>query len=199
VLREPGRDARLPDRQRRQLRGQQRLDIAAGRAAELGLQIRFVRADAADLHVLVDGRFDLVCSTNGFFVWLADLSAVFSEVARVLRPGGYYVFYDVHPFQRPWKDQVEPIEMIKPYWDKTPRDNDARAVEYRFHWTAADILNALASAGLSVHKVTESPAVDSRFWHGPPYGHGTDETLLDWRQNPRAGLPVWLTVAAEKL
>lgn len=176
-----------------------RLQIAATRAAELGLQIRFVCADAADLRDLADNDFDLACSTNGFFVWLADLRMVFSEIARILKPGGYYVFYDVHPFQRPWKDQVEPIEMAKSYWDKKPQDSNADDTTCRFHWTLADLLNALAASGLNVRKVIESAAADSRFWQGPSYGTGTDDSLLDWRKNPRAGLPVWLTVAAGKM
>lgn len=178
---------------------EQRLQIAATRATELGLQIRFVCADAADLRDLADNDFDLVCSTNGFFVWLADLKVVFSEIARILKPGGYYVFYDVHPFQRPWKDQAQPIEIIKSYWDKAPGEPNADDTTCRFHWTLADLLNALAVSGLNVRKVIESAAADSRFWQGASYGVGTDDSLLDWRQNPRAGLPVWLTVAAGKL
>ncbi len=175
------------------------LQEAAARASELGLQIRFICADAATLQPLTDGSFDLVCSTNGFFIWIADLLMVFSEITRVLKAGGYYIFYDIHPFQRPWKDQVEPLGMVKPYWDKGPYESGAHEDAYEFHWTLADILNALAKAGLSVRKTIESAAADSRFWQGPSYEAGTDNSLLDWRHNPRAGLPVWLTVAAVKL
>ena len=41
-------------------------------------------------------------------------------------------------------------------------------------------------------------AEDSRFWEDASYLPGTDASLLDWRSNPRAGLPTWLTVAAQK-
>ena len=44
----------------------------------------------------------------------------------------------------------------------------------------------------------EALAKDARFWSGISYLPGLDESLLDWRNNPRAGLPVWLTVAAQK-
>ncbi len=178
---------------------ERQLQEAATRAAELGLQIRFVSADAANLAVLRKSSFDLVCSTNGFFVWLADLKAVFAEIARVLKPGGYYIFYEVHPFQRPWKDQAKPIEMEKPYWDTGPYESGADAKAYEFHWTLADILNALTESRLGLRKFIESAAADSCFWQGPSYGSGMDDTLLDWKQNPRAGLPVWLTIAAAKL
>jgi SAM-dependent methyltransferase len=177
----------------------QQLRVAAERSAELGLEITFARCDAADLRPLEDSSFDLVCSSNGFLVWIADPSRVFSEVHRVLKDGGYYILYDVHPFMRPWKDQVTPLEMEKPYSHTGPfeYDESGRTV-YEFNWTLGDILNPLLGSGLALKKVAESGARDSRFWEGASYQPGTDEDLLDWRHNPRAGLPVWLTLAAQK-
>ena len=93
---------------------ERRLAVASRRAGHLGLPITFVQADAADLGAIASAEFDLVFSSNGFFVWIADLQLVFSEIYRILRPGGHYVFYDIHPFQRPWKDQVMPLEVEKP-------------------------------------------------------------------------------------
>ena len=177
---------------------EQQLEVAAERAEQLGLEIRFVCADASDLATVAGGAFDLVCSSNGFFVWIAEPLRVLSEVHRVLQVGGYYIFYDVHPFLRPWKDQIWPIQMQKPYFETGPftSDQGGRSV-YEFHWTLQDILNALVEAGLSLRRMAESPAADARFWQDHSYLPGTDESLLDWRRNPRAGLPVWLTVAAE--
>ena len=76
---------------------ERQLEVAAKRANKLKLSITFVQADAADLEPIGDSEFDLVLSSNGFFVWLADLQALFDETYRILRPGGHYVFYDVHP------------------------------------------------------------------------------------------------------
>jgi SAM-dependent methyltransferase len=177
---------------------ERRLEIAATRAAELGLEIEFVRADAADLGLLAAGGFDLAVSTNGFFVWLTDLRVVFAEIARLVRPGGCYVFYDVHPFQRPWKDQVWPLEMVKSYWDPVPYELRDREVAHEHHWTMAEIMDGLVASGWVVRRVVESPTVNSRFWEGASYGSGKDESLQDWRRNPRAGLPVWLTVGSSK-
>ena len=176
-------------------RPEERLKLAASRAEVLGVSIDFVRSDAAALGFADDSTFDLVCSTNGFFVWIADLGAVFREISRILKPGGAYVFYDIHPFMRPWKDQVVPIEMEKPYWETGPFQGSADG-SFGFNWTLADLLNPLAQAGLTLKKVLESPSQDSGFWQGGNDAPGTDESLLDWKANPRAGLPVWLTVAA---
>lgn len=54
------------------------LEVAARRASELNLSITFLQADATDLGCLGPSGFDLVCSTNGFFVWISDLSGIFS-------------------------------------------------------------------------------------------------------------------------
>ena len=139
------------------------LEVASKRAARLELPITFVQADAADLTPVGDAEFDLVCSSNGFFVWIADLHAVFSEVFRILRPGGHYVFYDVHPFQRPWKGQTRPIEVEKSYWETGPFEDGEDGI-FEFNWTLADILNPLTTSGFILRRILESPAEDSRFW-----------------------------------
>ena len=178
---------------------EQQLLAAEKRAIGLGLDIAFVRCDAGDLSPLPDNTFDLVCSTNGFFVWIAEPARVFSAANRVLKEGGHYVFYDVHPFLRPWKDQRTPIEMGKPYFETGPFvSTESGQPVYEFHWTVSDIVNALLAAGLALRKGAENAARDSRFWENYSYLPGTDATLLDWRSNPRAGLAVWLTVVAEK-
>ena len=177
---------------------ERQLEVAAQRASELGQPIAIVRCDAADLSPLPDSAFDLVCSTNGFFVWITNPGQVFRAVSRVLKPGGTYVFYDIHPFQRPWKDQPA-LEMAKPYWESGPfAEGTPEATAYEAHWTLGDLLNGLADAGLVIRGIAESPAKDSRFWQGHDYLPGTDLSLLDWRTNPRAGLPVWLSVAAQR-
>lgn len=175
---------------------QKQLDVARERAVELGLDMRFVRADAADLEPIAPESFDLVCSTNGLYVWIASPTAVMCAVHRILKPGGFYVFYDVHPFQRPWKDQRIPIELKKPYWDVGPFAYEDPSFE--FHWTMADFLNGASDAGLVLQTIIESPADDERFWEGDSYEPGSQPHWMNWQQNPRAGLPVWLTLALQK-
>lgn len=177
---------------------QTQLDRAALRAGQLGLKLRFQQADAANLAALPENEYDLVFSSNGFHVWIADLTLVFGQITQRLRRGGHYIFYDVHPFQRPWKNQVRPLEMEKPYADAAIPPENEPDPGHEFHWTMATIVDALVRAGLTIRAMHESPAVNSRFRTGPSYGEGTDESLQDWRVNPRAGIPVWLTMAAQK-
>ena len=174
-----------------------RLEVASGRAKRLGLSVTFVQADAADLGSVGNAEFDLVYSSNGFFVWIADLLSVFSEVYRVLRTGGHYIFCDVHPFQRPWKNQKGPIEVSKLYWETGPFTDEANGTS-GFHWTLADLLNSSAASRFILRRIVESPAEDSRFWQEFSYLPGTDDRLLDWSHNPRAALPAWLALSLQK-
>jgi SAM-dependent methyltransferase len=175
------------------------LEVARQRADLLGLEIVFVRADAATLEGIGEGEFDLVCSSNGFYVWIAEPGSVFRQVVRVLKPGGFYIFYDVHPFLRPWKDQIAPLEMENPYTATGPFEFEENGqTNYQFHWRVSDLINPLLEAGLFLRHLVESFALDGRFWEGKAYTPGMDQSLLDWQKNPRAGLPSWLTIAAQK-
>ena len=177
---------------------EQQLAVAQERANVLGLVIDFVRADAADLSPLETASFDLVFSSNGFYVWIADVPAVFRQIYRILRPGSYYVFYDVHPVQRPWdREETQRLAMIKSYWESGPLQDEGDS-HYEFHYTMADFLNALADSRLRLCKLLESPPSDSRFWQDFSYESGTDADLTDWRNNPRAGLPAWMTLVSQK-
>ncbi len=141
--------------------------------------------------------FDLVFSSNGFFVWIAELANVFASVQRVLKPGGHYIFYDIHPFQRPWADETGSLVMAQPYGVVGPQP-DPQDGTYQFTWTLADLLNSLCASGLVLRRLVESPAGSARFWQDYAYEPSTDNSLNEWRKNPRAGLPVWLSVSAQK-
>ena len=176
---------------------EKQIEVASKRARELGLSITFRQSDATDMGFIEPSTFVLVCSTNGFFVWISDLKGLFSEVQRILRPQGFYVFYDIHPFQRPWEDMLNATEMKKPYAETGPFYVSKEGA-YNFHWTMEDMLNALADADLLIRRLRENSAGDSRYWEGTGYLSGLRPSLLNWEVNPLAGLPVWLLLAAEK-
>jgi 2-polyprenyl-3-methyl-5-hydroxy-6-metoxy-1,4-benzoquinol methylase len=127
------------------------LEVAEGRARALGLDLELVRAGAADLAALRQGQYDLVVSTNRFFVWISEPAAVCSAVRAIRKPGGVYVFYDVHPFQRPWAGAVGTLVMEQPYADAGPYVDGDGAHEY--HWMLSSLLNATTGAGLLLQHV----------------------------------------------
>jgi hypothetical protein len=67
---------------------------------------------------------------------------------------------------------------------------------FKCHWTAGELLTALLGAGLELLHVLEEPDTDPGFWL--PEATDEDADLIDWRKNPRVGLPAWLTLVARK-
>jgi SAM-dependent methyltransferase len=197
---------------------QAQLDVAARRADQLGLDVHFVRGDITALPALADNTFDFACSTNGVMVWITDPKGYYSEACRILKPGGIFLSYDIHPFQRPWNDVPESLEMIKPYFDSGPREwlddpvsgeaglasevpfeeRQGRISSFECHWTISELLTALLDANLELLHVLEEPDTDPAFWTMDAVDDELERDLIDWRKNPRAGLPVWLTLVARK-
>jgi ubiquinone/menaquinone biosynthesis C-methylase UbiE len=55
------------------------LDVARGRAAALGLNVTFIRADVVDLSCLDDATFDLVYTGGHVALWVSDLQRYYEK------------------------------------------------------------------------------------------------------------------------
>ena len=101
--------------------------------------------------------------------------------------------YDIHPFTRPFSCEAwKAPQITKAYEDVLPS----------CHWRIQDLVNATAAAGLSVEEMAELQAVDASFWY--TYDELVQQkpedlaNVNDWRFNPMAALPVWLSIVARK-
>ncbi|MXZ74771.1 MAG: class I SAM-dependent methyltransferase [Gemmatimonadetes bacterium] len=127
---------------------QVQLDIAAGRAEELGLPIDFHRADVTELGDLGDpddpgdpddlsgpgdpddlsgplgGGFDIVYTGGHVAVWVSDLKRYYGEAIRILKPGGLFMVNEYHPFRRIWKHSAGPLQQEYHYFDRGPHTYD---------------------------------------------------------------------------
>ena len=89
------------------------LDLSGGDAREAGRRRRrparrpLVQADARALPVR-RRAFDLACSAYGAVPFVADPERIMREVARVLRPGGRWVFSVTHPMRWAFPDDPGP-------------------------------------------------------------------------------------------
>lgn len=162
-------------------------------AEQIGVKIRFICEDTMQLTKIESSAYDLVYTSNGTHSWITDLPGMYRQICRVLKPSGYSVMYDVHPFHRPFTDEVwkEP-KIKKSYFDGAAE----------LHWPMQDLINAMISAGLEIREMAELQAADASFWfkyheliHQPD---GILDIANDWKQNPMAALPAWLTVIARK-
>lgn len=124
-----------------------------------------------------DRRFDVAFTSYGATPWLPDLGAWARGVHRVLRPGGRLVYVEFHPIVwsfgpdvRPTKDDYFADEPFRePVGDyvaasgaalgaltpSEPLPNSEPACAWQH--TLADVLDAVAQAGLVVERVREYP------------------------------------------
>jgi SAM-dependent methyltransferase len=153
------------------------LDISAGMLAHAragnradDLHPALVRASADQLP-FADGAFDAVCSAFGGVPFVADSGVVMREVARVLRPGGPWVFSVTHPMRWIFPDDPGPtgLTVVQSYFDHTPYvevDGDGRATYVEHHRTLGDYVRQIAAAGLLLEDLVEPawPAGHDREW-----------------------------------
>ncbi|MFD6883190.1 MULTISPECIES: class I SAM-dependent methyltransferase [unclassified Rhodococcus (in: high G+C Gram-positive bacteria)] len=122
-------------------------------------RVPLVQAGAENLP-FADGSFDVVCSAFGAVPFVADSAQVMREVARVLRPGGRWVFSVNHPMR--WIFPDDPTEKglvaMFPYFDRTPYvelDDAGTATYVEHHRTIGDRVRELVGAGLEVYDIIE--------------------------------------------
>jgi SAM-dependent methyltransferase len=124
-----------------------------------GIEVRTVQADAQRLPFR-DAAFDVVASAFGAVPFVSDSAGVMREVARVLRPGGTFVFSTTHPVRWVFPDDPGPggVSARTPYFDRTPyveEGPDGTATYVEHHRTLGDRVRELVAAGLVLVDLVE--------------------------------------------
>lgn len=124
-----------------------------------GPRVPLVQAGAEELP-FADESFDMACSAFGGVPFVADSARVMSEVARVLKPGGRWVFSVNHPMRWIFPDDPGPegLRAAIPYFDRTPYvEVDAEGVPtyVEHHRTMGDRVREIVGAGLILLDVLE--------------------------------------------
>jgi SAM-dependent methyltransferase len=142
------------------------LDLSAGMLRQAALAserssvaVPLVQAGAEQLPFL-DESFDLACSAFGAVPFVADPGAVMREVARVLRPGGRWVFAVNHPMRWMFSDDPGPdgLTITQSYFDRSPYvevDADGRPSYVEHHRTLGDRIRDVVAAGLILEDLVE--------------------------------------------
>jgi SAM-dependent methyltransferase len=135
-----------------------------------GIPVVLVQADAQRLP-FADGCFDLACSAFGAVPFAADSAAIMREVARVLRPGGRWVFSVTHPIRWCFPDDPGPGGLVArtSYFDRrayVEQDEDGVATYVEHHRTIGDRVREVVAAGLVLDDIVEPewPADHDRPW-----------------------------------
>ena len=181
------------------------LDNAKQVAREYGWDksIEFIYSDTMKLDEIANDAYDFVYTSNGVHVWINDLPGMYRNIHRVMKPGGVYIMYEIHPFQRPFDDNAK---VKKPYDMTGPFESES---EITFGWRVMDIMNALMDSGLVVKHIEEMFAEKDYDWpffisleeklKGVTAAREEVDRMYDWRNNPMAALPTWISVAAVKI
>lgn len=174
---------------------------------ESGLAGTFVRADVYDFLATASAAgqaWDVVFLSYGALCWLSDLGELMRGVARVLAPRGRLVFLEFHPFVWTFDDD---LRHTQPYgeggqlatssgvgdyvglsgdglvpWGASPgvRDFQNPHPSHEFTWGVADLLDAVAGAGLVLETVREWPYANGcKLWDACVELPGRRYTLPD--------------------
>lgn len=135
-----------------------------------GIAVPAVQADARSLPFAAH-TFDVVFTSYGVLPFVPEATTVHREVARVLRPGGRWVFSISHPVRWAFPDVPgeEGLTACRGYFDTTPyvEVDDAGEVVYaEYHRPLAQLVAEVVAAGFHITELTEPT------WQGdrPPWG-----------------------------
>jgi SAM-dependent methyltransferase len=122
-------------------------------------RVPLVQGDATRLP-FTSGTFDIVCSAFGAVPFVADSAAVMREAARVLKPGGTWVFSVSHPIR--WSLPDDPGEggltVRDSYFDRRPYvefEEDGSVAYAEHHRTLGDRIREITAAGLTLLDLVE--------------------------------------------
>jgi SAM-dependent methyltransferase len=133
-------------------------------AAHYGFKTRFEQGDMRDLSRFSDRQFDVVWQAYSIN-FVPDVTPVFDEVARVLKPGGIYQTQFHNPFifnvdEHDWNEQgyvirlpyVEGQEAVDSTWDVYAEDGSHQTMQgpREFRHTMSTLLNGLIGRGFTL-------------------------------------------------
>jgi SAM-dependent methyltransferase len=143
-------------------------DLSIGMLRELDDESADPRLPPPPPRIQCDGRglpfadavFDIAFSAYGAVPFIGDPGRLFAEVARVLRPGGRWVFSVTHPVRWAFPDDPGPagLRVTRSYFDRTPyveTAEDGRVAYAEHHRTIGDRVRELNRAGFRLLDLVE--------------------------------------------
>jgi ubiquinone/menaquinone biosynthesis C-methylase UbiE len=131
--------------------------------------IEYLQADAGKLQGVADAAFDGVLC-NMALMDIRDLAPTLHSVARILRPGGWFIFSILHPcYNTARSGEMASPEgavrfiasyFIEGYWRSATRTGPPGKVG-AYHRMLSTYVNALTDAGLVLERMREARATGS--------------------------------------
>lgn len=141
-------------------------------SAAAGIPANFLCADVQELDASLDGSFEIVFTSQGSLIWIADLDRWAANVARLLTGDGLCYIIEYHPYRRllqprrvdatgcpvalEYFGQKTPLEVVEKGTYAVP---DAPCGGTAYYWShgLGEIVTAIARAGLTITFLHEMP------------------------------------------
>jgi len=142
----------------------EQVKFARALAKQEGVEATFLRRSVENLSPMADASQDVVFSARAL-EFVKRINRCFAEVARVLRPGGLFVFSVEHPFWYCLAD--DEMKVVSSYfegghsylWVQSGLRSRPRVMEY--HRSVGEWYRLLRGAGFEVLDVVEPQPVES--------------------------------------
>jgi SAM-dependent methyltransferase len=188
----------------------QSLEEAAKLARLANLDINYVQASVEDASQALAGQqFDIVYTSEGALMWLADLDVWAHEIRTLLKPGGLFFVRDGHPAMLALEADREDKQLVVryPYFGNGapadyPDDDETDYADpnlvisgktYEFAHSLEEVIAPLLAEGLKLEAFHEHRALSWRFTdHMMPTGNGQWQLPEDQRDL----VPLMFSVAA---
>ncbi len=148
----------------------QQLARARSVARKEGVVVEFIKASIEALTAIPDSSQDIAFSAYAF-QFVSDLSRAFSEIYRVLRSGGIFVFSLDHPFYSCFPTDLSELKVVRSYFNDKSTEN---ALGREYPRNLSELFNALFDSGFIVAKILEPEPVensgDKDLWPEYPLG-----------------------------
>jgi SAM-dependent methyltransferase len=147
------------------------VNAALGDSPDAVTRVPFAQCDGRALP-FADASFDTVFTAYGVVPFVADSDVVMAEAARVLHPGGRFVFSTTHPVRWAFPDDPGPAGLTArhSYFDRTPyveQDDEGHATYVEHHRTVGDRVREVTAAGLVLVDLVEPEWPEG---HEEPWG-----------------------------
>jgi ubiquinone/menaquinone biosynthesis C-methylase UbiE len=129
----------------------------------------FVATSITEISESYNQTFDLVYITIGVLSWMPDINAFFAVVARLLKPQGHLMIYEMHPFLNMLDepdDTENPLQISLSYFNPGAQEEIADLDYYQgtryeglpIYWfghTLSNIMTALIVNGIAISAFEE--------------------------------------------
>lgn len=149
------------------------LRIARDLSDRTGIPATFVESDVLAAADILDANFDIIFTTRGVMMWIADLDSWARNCARLLRPGGSFYLLDIHPLGMVLHQTDSGLRLASSYFGGSEPIVRAADSSYAVsdvglnhretpEWVhpVGDVLTALVRAGISIEFLHEHPGDD---------------------------------------